>query len=152
MVPARDGSACFFRFLKDEESESSKKVVEGETIERMAEEIVSEEPAYLNELNAKWGKDPGSDSIAKPQRRAGSTDSRVTLWPGDDPNKSKKLGPDEFGNDSDVGSDWSRGDGVIAPQEIDLEVLDRKLRRPEAARLKPIAPMPASTPQRRESL
>lgn len=126
--------------------------------------VTGEKPLYVSDLNGKWGTDVAFiANMLKKEKSQDSTDSRMTVWPVGETNskcgEAKKLGPDEFGHDSDVASDWSRGEGVIIPEEFDLEVLKTRLCGSEVEhgfeqrdlRLKPVAPMPASTLRRKAS-
>jgi hypothetical protein len=143
-------------FIRDGEKEWRLGNEAGSGARRKIEKIT---PVYLSELNAKWGEDPVSVSNVAKQKSRGSADSRVTIWPDAEmfrkDGDAQKLGPDEFGYDSDVASNWSRGEAGIKLEEFDWEVLERQMRGPEMgtgfgdSRLKPIAQMPAYMPQRR---
>ncbi|KUJ23277.1 uncharacterized protein LY89DRAFT_680054 [Mollisia scopiformis] len=148
-VPSAGGKAWFFGFVKDEEEKPARDV---------------------SELKLRRKVDVGEASISdmteNKGKRRDSMDSGGTVWPsgigekdGDD--ESKRLGPDEYGNDSDVASDWSRGEGVIKPEEFDLQHLERQLcgsmeeeqgAEKRDQRLRPAAPMPGITLQRRTSM
>lgn len=141
-MPTADGDGFFFGFIKDVEDPPSRGQADSEA-------------RWVSELNARWevddyaAMDSMHDSKGKGKKPT-SISSTETVWPSAKDQGGRRRGPDEFGYDSDDGGHWLRDNGLIHPDEFDMENLERELCG-EDGRLKPVKPMPSAAPQRGES-
>ncbi|KAE8443963.1 hypothetical protein EG329_001187 [Mollisiaceae sp. DMI_Dod_QoI] len=161
-VPTAGGDGFFFGFIKDVEHEVREQSPRNEMRIVMGPQDVGEDARYVSELNARWEADDYASisAMTNKSEKPASISSGSTIWPGtkqDDADaRPKRLGPNDFGYDSDEDSNWSRGHGLIDPEEFDMANLERDLSAPLEKKglkkhdlsLRPVGSMPSPAPHR----